>query len=228
MTMFWQEDEDATTTRLPPAEMVDLSFRIQCRALPVDHAHALSSALQRALPWLDQEPEAGIHLIRVVEGNGWYPPDGEALLQLSRRTRMSLRIPRARIAEAERLQGQVLDVAGHELTVGASRVHEMAPEATLFAHHVVMAADEAEEDFLGRLAEALRTGLDIRVRKMMAGRAHVIHHPDGDLATRSVMVADLAPDESLRLQCQGIGPGRKLGCGLFVVHKGIEALSKPK
>ena len=35
------------------------------------------------------------------------------------------------------------------------------------------------------------------------------------------MVAELGAEESLAVQCHGIGPGRLLGCGLFVPHKDI-------
>jgi CRISPR/Cas system CSM-associated protein Csm4 (group 5 of RAMP superfamily) len=35
------------------------------------------------------------------------------------------------------------------------------------------------------------------------------------------MLADLAVEESVRLQQRGLGPGRTLGCGLFLPHKDI-------
>jgi hypothetical protein len=38
------------------------------------------------------------------------------------------------------------------------------------------------------------------------------------------MVAALPADASLTLQRQGLGDGRLMGCGLFVPHKGIEAV----
>ncbi len=46
--------------------------------------------------------------------------------------------------------------------------------------------------------------------------------PDGPVHTRSLMVADLSPDQSVHLQQIGLGPGRNFGCGLFVPHKGIK------
>ncbi len=44
---------------------------------------------------------------------------------------------------------------------------------------------------------------------------------------RSLMVAALSADASLALQQRGLGDGRLLGCGLFVPHKGIEAVRDP-
>ncbi|MBT4668468.1 MAG: hypothetical protein HOC17_04305, partial [Candidatus Ruthia sp.] len=46
----------------------------------------------------------------------------------------------------------------------------------------------------------------------------------GIIHTRSLMVADLRKAESVKLQEQGIGKHRLLGCGLFVPQKGIESV----
>ena len=48
--------------------------------------------------------------------------------------------------------------------------------------------------------------------------------PNGIIHTRSLMVADLRKSESVKLQEQGIGEHRLLGCGLFVPQKGIESV----
>ena len=63
--MFWQEN-DSLETETTTNDVIDLSFSISCKQLPVDHAFALSSALKAALPWLEQEPLAAIHLIHVA------------------------------------------------------------------------------------------------------------------------------------------------------------------
>jgi hypothetical protein len=38
------------------------------------------------------------------------------------------------------------------------------------------------------------------------------------------MIADLTSQDSITLQEQGLGEGRKIGCGLFVPHKDIKAV----
>jgi len=50
--------------------------------------------------------------------------------------------------------------------------------------------------------------------------------PDGSIFTRSLMVADLEPEQSVRLQQIGLGEGRTIGCGLFIPHKGIKAVKE--
>ncbi len=82
--MFWQDQEDKKQKFVVPDNVVDLSFKVQCKQLPLDHAHALSQTIQQALPWFAEEPQAGIHLIHGAEsGNGWIrPQDPDAILSL--------------------------------------------------------------------------------------------------------------------------------------------------
>jgi hypothetical protein len=87
---------------------------------------------------------------------------------------------------------------------------------------VALNADD-EDAFLGVAAKLLEE-LDILVRKMLPGKITVIDTPDGPLATRSLLLADLSAEESLRLQQRGLGPGRYFGCGLFIPCKGIKTV----
>lgn len=228
MNMFWNEEREEDKAFKVPDDIVDLSFALHCKCLPLDHAYALSQSLQCALPWLADEQAAGVHLIHVAEsGNGWYRPQtGDALLHLSRRTRMMLRVPKHRIEDARKLEGLHLDIDGHALEVGESIVKQLSALSTLFARHVVM-ADTAmsEAEFLEYVVSELRS-LEIPVRKILCGRAHDLNTPSGPIHTQSVMVADLEPEAAVRLQQQGIGPARKMGCGLFLPHKGIKPVKE--
>jgi hypothetical protein len=88
-------------------------------------------------------------------------------------------------------------------------------------------ANVDEEGFLRWAADTL-AARDIRIRKALCGKTTALATPDGPLDTRSLMLAGLKPDESLRLQQQGLGPHRAMGCGLFIPHKGIDAVHQPK
>jgi CRISPR-associated protein Cas6 len=226
--MFWNENKEEEKGYKVPDDIVDLSFAIQCKMLPLDHAYALSQALQAALPWLSAEEDAGVHLIHVAEsGNGWYrPQDTAALLHLSRRTRMMLRVPKHRIDDAHALSGMALDVAGHRLAVGEAQIKPLSALSTLFARHVVMAdAQMSEAAFLEQAVTEIR-GLGIRVNKILCGKAHDLTTPEGVIHTQSVMIADLDSEPAVTLQQKGIGPGRKMGCGLFLPHRGIKAVKE--
>jgi hypothetical protein len=72
-----------------------------------------------------------------------------------------------------------------------------------------------------REAQSLLADMGIRPKKMLCGMEHVIATPDRNIRARSLMLADLGVEESVRLQQRGLGPGRTLGCGLFLPHKNI-------
>ena len=223
--MHWEGPDEPQAA--PTSESVaDLRFRMRCPALPVDHAADLCAALQTLLPWLADEPQAGIHALHGAEsGNGWMRPDDpRALLPLSRRTRLALRLPRARIEDAAELMGHTLRLGAHRLsiTIHPARVHTLRGWPTMFARYVAFGQDAAEEDeeFLRRCAARLEA-LGIAAPRLMSGRAHPVAAPEGTLHCRSLMIDGLAAADSVRLQEQGLGLGRLLGCGLFLPHKSI-------
>lgn len=222
--MYWREPPAVDRYHVPD-EVVDVAFSIACAQLPLDHAHALFEAVAAALPWLADEPAAGIHPIHgAASGNGWYRPDATRgdVLNLAKRTRLVLRLPRERVQDAAALSGNTLLVDGHAMSVGAYRVRALSTQTTLFARFVVDAAQRGEDAFAAELVDELRD-CGITVHKLLCGREHSISTPAKPLRTRSVMLADLDVAHSVRLQQLGAGPGRQLGCGLFIPHKDIGA-----
>lgn len=220
--MFWQERSEEKNFEISD-EIVDLSFKIECRTLPLDHAWALSSALITAAPWLTQTEHTAIHLIHGAEsGNGWLRPENteNELLHLSRRARFTLRLHRDNLVMANELVDLQLDIAGHPLIIRDFKHQLLVPQETIFSRHVPTSANTDEDDFLYQVAPLIEA-LGINITKMMGGRQHVFKTPDGILATRSLMLSDLEKEESIRLQQQGIGESQLLGMGIFLPHKGV-------
>ena len=220
--MYWTEHNEDAIDAVPDA-VVDLAFNIRCRCLPIDHAYTLSQALLQALPWLDKEERAGLHLIHGAESShGWQRPEdpNHEVLHLSRRTKLVLRLPKERVADARELTGGVLQIGGYRMEVGEARVRMLSALTTIFSRHVVANENEDEEQFMQRAAEQMRA-MNISVRKLLCGRSRVFHLPGERIFTRRLMATDLTREESIRLQQEGLGPGRKLGFGLFIPHKGI-------
>lgn len=203
-------------------EIVDAAFAIDCRSLPVDHAFALSAAIQAALPWFAEEPQAGLHTVHgAASGAGWQRPEGEdALLQLSHRTRLVLRLPERRMRDAAALTGQMLDVAGFPMRVGRLSPRPLLRIASLFSRSVIFGNAGDETEFLAAAAEALRA-LGVEASTMLCGREVTLATPQRPYRTRSLMVTVATPAQSLELQRQGLGEARKLGCGLFIPHKDV-------
>jgi CRISPR-associated protein Cas6 len=203
-------------------EVVDAVFAIECRSLPVDHAYALSQAVQAALPWFGDEPQAGLHTIHgAASGAGWQRPEGDdAQLQLSRRTRLVLRLPAHRLADAAALSGRTLDVAGSQMRVGRLSARPLLRIASLFSRSVIFAGAADESAFLAVATEALRV-LGVEVSTMLCGRDVTLATPGRTYRARSLMLTVATPAQSLALQSQGLGEARKLGCGVFIPHKDV-------
>ncbi len=226
--MFWSDETDEKKGFTIPDDVVDLAFRINCPTLPLDHAHALSASLLESLPWLKDEEYAALHLIHgAASGNGWFRPEDvkNEMLHLSKRTRMRLRLPRHRLDDARTLIGKKLDIAGHPLEIGESEVFLLSSLSTLFARYIVASEAQDETQFLEEAARSLKS-MGISSRKLLGGITHSLGFPEGAVFTRSLMVAELEPEQSVRLQQTGLGEGRTFGCGIFLPHKGIKAVKE--
>ncbi len=222
--MFWKDEKPPVYA--VPDDIVDVAFRIDSAVLPLDHAYALREAVAAKMPWIREEPGAGIHPIHGAEsGNGWErPSDPEVdVLHLPRRTRLRLRVPNTRVPDARKLTGATLEVGGYAVAVGTADVRLLQPAATMFARHVVTGDFGSENEFLSWAADTLAAG-GITARKLVCGRTHELRLPSGRLALRSLMIADLTQEESIRVQQDGLGEHRALGCGIFVPCKGITAV----
>jgi CRISPR-associated protein Cas6 len=224
--MLWEDEDKQKKEDVVPDNVVDLSFRISCKQIPTTHAYELAQALYQVLPWLENEPEIGIHQIHgATTGNGWErPPDGE-LMHLPKRAKMHLRVPKEKIEDARQVSGETLDIAGYPVEVGEASVKLLNPIQTIFSRYIIGPQDVNEEQFIDWVVEELKQR-NINVRKLLCGIGHVISTPDGEIETRSVMIADLDKHTSLSLQETGLGPGRHLGCGIFLPHKGVRAVGE--
>lgn len=222
--MLWEEDKKDQPFVVPD-DVADLVFRINCKQIALDHAHALSQALMAELPWLEEEEKAGVHLIHGAStGNGWQRPeakDGTGFIYLSKRSRMHLRMPKERYEDIKSLIGKTINVGGDELTIGEYQIKPLTSLGTLFSRYIVLQDNEAEDQFIQRVSEEMKT-MGIHLKKALCGTGEEFILPEGKIRTASLMVADLDPDEAVILQQQGIGIGRKMGFGLFIPHKGIK------
>jgi CRISPR-associated protein Cas6 len=194
--------------------MIDVAFPVEGDTLPGDYRFALADALERALPWLGNSPAAGVHRLKLVTDGGSDPI-------VSRRTRLVLRVPRERAADAGALAGCELPVAGRRLQVGAAQQRELLHHATLFAHLVAGGDDEI------LFMQAVNTELEslgVQCRAICG-----LHHrlEGGRLAGYSLMLDGLSPQHSMTMLEAGIGAHRRLGCGLFVGHKSAAAVGAP-
>jgi CRISPR-associated protein Cas6 len=185
---------------------VDLCFRLSGTSVRLDHGYALYAALSRALPVFHEAEWLGVHPVTGLRvGNA---------LQLSRGSRLRLRVPADRIGDVLGLAGKRLDVAGTALRIGVPDVRPLTPAATLQARLVNIKGFEEEEPFRAAAQRQL-DALGIR-GKLGIGRRRVMRIKDKTIVGFQVVLAELTAEESITLQEQGLGGRRRMGCGIFV------------
>lgn len=192
--------------------MVDAVFDVSGELLPVDYQFILWQALIARVPELAAEDTVGMLPLRTA------PTDGGVLLP--KRAKLVLRLPQSLFVHAEALSGLQLEIAGHALQFGTVRQRQIQPYPTLHAHLVV--ADDDEVQFLSYVATLLeRLGVD---GKLICGMRNVLRCADRTIQGYSLVIHDLKPEASLRLQYAGLGADRNYGCGVFVPYKAITDL----
>ena len=224
--MYWNEDKKREKYQIPD-DIVDLSYVVKCKCLPLEHMQELYESLSKVLPQLKDDKFAGIHPINGSEsGNGWERSnDPNELIYLSRRQKMTIRISKDYLQDAENLVGKTIKIAGYEVELGKISIKKLSDLPTTFCRSIMIDGRMDEDDFLQWAFNELKS-LDITVKKMMAGKERVVQLPNGgERVTRSLMVAELTQAESVRLQQHGLGKGRKLGCGIFLPQKDIKAVN---
>lgn len=199
------------------AAVVDVVFELDQGTLVHDHAEALSMALCRVLPWLDDEPLAGILPLSGL-GRG----DGQHFV--GRRSRLTIRMPMRRSESAGVLCGQALDVAGGQLGIGRCSLRPLVPVTEVVHSHCVSFDTDDEIDFLAACRKSLaerRLG-----GEPVTGLARTLRTAGRPIHGFSLMVHGLKRAESVAIQEEGLGLHRLLGCGLFLPHKSIAAVGE--
>ena len=224
---YWQGEDDTHVPYQVPDDVVDLVFRLRGSSIPVDHAVSLNEQLSNILP-KDVMKTTGVHPVRVAEsGNGWQRPSGaDTQIHLSRRTKLVLRAQAKHLSALRKLSGSTIHLGENSLTIGDCKIRKFSTLPTLFSHGVASAEDLDESEFIEWAATNLQS-IGIRVRKLLCGTSHTLNTEAESILIRSLMVADLKPDESIRLQQTGLGSLHELGCGIFIPHKGIDPIQSP-
>ncbi len=223
--MLWKEDKKAAPYSVPDT-VADLSFKLISKQVPLDHAQELSDAILSIFPWMADESLASIHMIHGAStGNGWNRPENEdgSCIYLSKRSRMLIRMPKKRHDEMKSLTGKTIQLGGHDVTFGDYQIKPLTALGTLFARYIIVGDNETEDEFVARVANEMK-GMGIDLTKALCGMGHNFSLANGDTKTMSIMVAELDPEDAVKLQQNGIGEGRKAGFGIFLAHKGIKAV----
>ncbi len=194
-------------------DMVDVAFSLSGGTIPADHGWRLFQLLAERLDWLADEPDAGVHPIR-----GSRAVAGEIFL--GARARLMLRLPRERAQQSFALSGARFDL-GNNIEVGSAHLRTLFAHGTLYSQFVTTGTPDEARFQRDVSTELERAGIGC---KIICGRIRRAQTQGAEIVGFSLMLHELSPEHSLRMQAAGLGGGRKLGCGLFVPHKSAAAV----
>ncbi len=223
--MWIEEEEKKSLSEM--SKMIDVAFKINCKTLPYDHAFSLSNEILKYLPWLKGNKLTGIQTLHGPEsGNGWTRAENEEIF-LSKRTRLILRIPKSEYDKTCKLEGETLKVLGNDIKIGKASKKPFLTVRDLICRFVLTDDDLNESDFLKYVAKEFESH-EIHLRKAICGKTKSFTINGDQKFTRSLMIADLSKENSIKLQDVGVGIGRIFGCGIFLPHKSIDAVANFK
>ena len=210
--------------------MIELSFPLRGTPLPYDHGYLLYRALARVVPWLAEPAQIDLAIVP-IQGS----PHG-GFLHLTSVSRLAFRL---NADDAERLlplSDRTLAVEAATLKLGRPTEYRLRPVPGLASPFLVAEHCRYSDEVLEWLKAEFLT-LDIRAVPTLRPRRgrkdaspagqgrrsfdcpherHIRHVDARAVVGWEVQVFGLAPEESVRLQEHGIGPGRRYGCGVFM------------
>lgn len=210
---------------------LEIQFSLKGKTLPADHGYSLYSALKNIV---SEDSKKIILEDSKIED---FPPEvilstipgisnRQGLIYLNRSSRLRLRCPSEQASQWYRLfQNQVLEIRGHLIRLVQPRLCLLEPSEVLKSRLVTFKLEkwdihEAPAYFL----ESCKRGLE---KLEIKGKAFIDSNSDGDLAVRSlkikkknvmgfgVVVEELNEQDSIKLQCYGLGGRKHFGCGWF-------------
>ncbi len=186
---------------------VDLAFRLTGSKVLVDHGYALYSAISRLLPAIHGAKNIGVQPIR-----GTYSGNGELILRDS--SRLVIRLESERIGEFLKLAGERLDIDSHILQVGVPEVRLLRSRASLYSRLVTIKGFMEPPAFLDAAKRQLeKLGIEAEIK---VGERRTLRVKEKQVVGFELAALELDAEESLRLQENGLGGRRHMGCGMFV------------
>jgi Cas6 Crispr len=223
--------------------IVDLHFPVLGSRIPTDHGYALYAAVARIVPAV----HANESPFRIAPIGGTYAGQGTLIIDQGK-SRFRIRLPAEDIPVVLALAGKILTVGEHKIRLGVPQVRALTAAPSLVARAVVMKAssprhiptDNESRDraatkryldpvgFLGGIRNDLSRrgiGAHVELSRHAAGphagepRRHVLRIHGKAIVGFTVLAKKLTAEASIRLQEEGIGGRRKMGCGFFVPTK---------
>jgi len=204
---------------------LEIQFSLRGKTLPADHGYSLYSAIKQICQAQEIEISPGV-MISSIPGIG----DKQGMIYLNRHSRFRLRCPAEDAQNWYRiLQNQVLDLQGNLIRLIQPRLTIIQSQSVLTSRLVVIKLEKWDDHTAPQyFLESCQKGLE---RLEIKGQPFIESSADGNLARRSlrihgkqvmgfgVTVEGLSDEDSIKLQCLGLGGRGHFGCGWFYPKK---------
>lgn len=199
--------------------IINLWFPVRGEYLYADQNHRLLASLSQKCPAIHKIKNIAINTIAGI-------PDKQGKIALTRSSKLLIRLPVEAIAQVYSLAGQTLTIGSYAVRLGNPELQTLQAVDTLKARLVTIKGYTEPQSFLEaaqRQLEALdiqgRIGipandkgepkrLTLKINKAEQKKSYTI-------VGFSVVVDNLTPESSIKLQAHGIGGKRRMGCGVF-------------
>jgi CRISPR-associated protein Cas6 len=185
---------------------VDLCFSIRGEIVPVDHGFDLYSCISKLLPSFHEAQDVGLKMIR-----GRYVGDG--LLSLQPNSWLVFRLRSSGLSPYINLAGNSLNLRGHLIQIGVPKTKALNPAPALYSHLVTTRNGQDQERFLTEVDRQLsQMGVNAEIH-LGDRKTFTIH--DKKIVGYSIQILGLSDEDSIKVQEQGLGGRKKMGCGFI-------------
>jgi CRISPR-associated protein Cas6 len=196
---------------------IEIKFGVNGRQIPADHGYFLYSALSRLSKKIHEMEHIAIAGISGI-------PDSSRNLHLNKTSKLRIRIDHADLPDIIKLAGKEIQIGPEKIRLGLPVVSLFKPHRNLYSRLVTIKGFQEADAFLESLKKQLDalqiSQIPILFQKKSSNESHNIRKTvrikDKEIVGFPVLLTNLEPDESLRLQQFGLGGRRKMGCGTFV------------
>ncbi|MCT7961069.1 type I-MYXAN CRISPR-associated protein Cas6/Cmx6 [Laspinema sp. D1] len=196
---------------------VEMSFNVIGNTLPADHGYGLYSAIAHLCPELHQQDWLSIETIKGI-------PDERGKIYLTEKSRLRLRLPGDRVPLVYKMAGKPLKIGNYQIRLGIPQIFMLTPAHQLRSRLTVIKGFEEPQSFLEaakRQLHQLEIEGKISIPNNFLGQPErkTIKIKRFTVVGFSLEVGNLNEEDSIKLQCEGLGGKRRMGCGVFIPYQ---------
>ncbi|WP_330203418.1 type I-MYXAN CRISPR-associated protein Cas6/Cmx6 [Cyanobacterium sp. Dongsha4] len=198
-------------------DIINLVFPVMGETLPADHNYRLYATLSKRFPQVHNLQDLSINTISGIS-------DRQGKITLTPHSKLYLRLPVEAIALVYSLAGQTLTIGDCQIKLGNPELQTIKPSYSLKARLVTIKGYTEPMEFLQaaqRQLEKLEIQANIGIPANNKGEPKRLTmkinktNRSYTIVGFSVVVTDLLEEDSVKLQIQGLGGKRRIGCGVF-------------